>query len=213
MNRRLLIYGASGHGAVVAEAAQAAGWEIAGFADDDPTKRALQLVGVPVRAIGFDDAVRRCAADDAHFVVAIGDNALRRRVYDMLLATGCQPALVRHPAAVISPSARLGSGTVVFAGVIVNAGTQVGVNAILNTACTLDHDNIIGDHAHVSPGAHLGGSVRIGEGTHIGLGAAIRNNVGVGPWSVIGMGSVVVRDIEGGVTAWGVPARVMKDRP
>ena len=212
MVERLLIYGASGHGKVVADAARLSGWEVAGFADDDEAKRGTRLLGYPVDAIGRDEAVRLAHASGARFAVAIGDNAIRRLIYEALVAAGLPAAIVRHPSAVIAATARLGPGTVAFAGVVVNPDTVVGANTILNTACSLDHDNTIGDHVHLSPGARLGGGVRVGAGVHVGLGACLRNNVTIGAWTVIGMGAVVVKDIPPGVTAFGVPARVQEER-
>lgn len=208
----LLVYGASGHGKVVAEAALQSGWKVIGFGDDDPGKRGALLLDLAVCAVGREEAVKVCQREDASFVVAIGDNSARRRVYRDLKDAGLTPACLVHPAATVSSRASLGAGTVVFAGVVVNPDTKVGEDVILNTCCSLDHDNWIGDHVHVSPGAHLGGGVRVGEGTHIGLGAAVRNNLTIASWVTIGMGSVVLRDLPGGVVAYGVPARVVKER-
>jgi acetyltransferase-like isoleucine patch superfamily enzyme len=65
---------------------------------------------------------------------------------------------------------------------------------------------------HISPGAHVGGGVAIGECSWIGIGAAIRHCVRIGKDVVVGAGAAVVRDLPSGVTAVGVPARVIKTR-
>jgi acetyltransferase EpsM len=72
----------------------------------------------------------------------------------------------------------------------------------------VDHDCDLGEAVHISPGAHLGGSVNIGEGTHVGIGASVRNNLSVGCWSTIGAGAAVVGPIPDRVVAFGVPCRV-----
>jgi sugar O-acyltransferase (sialic acid O-acetyltransferase NeuD family) len=208
--KKLLVMGASGHGKVVADAALAASFDVIAFADEDPAKRGLRLLGIEVRAIGLEETIRLCRESEAEPVVAIGSNAARRRVFLALRDSGLEPATIVHPAATVAPSASLGAGTVVFAGVVVNPDTTVGENVILNTGATIDHDNHIGSHAHISPGAHLGGTVTVGEGTHVGIGSTIKNNVAVGAWSVIGAGSAVVRDVPDGVVAYGVPARVTR---
>ncbi len=207
---RLIVYGASGHGKVVADAATAAGWEVLGFADDDPGARSRKLLGLEVLAIGAEELRRYIDKRPTGIAMGIGDNAARKRVFERLRALGFEMATIVHPSAVVAPSARFGSGTVVFGGVVVNADTVLDEDVIINTGATVDHDNAIGAHAHVSPGAHLGGIVCIGEGTHVGIGTTVRNNLTVGCWSLIGAGSVVVKDIPDRVVAFGCPARVVR---
>ncbi len=208
--RRLLIFGASGHGKVVADAARCAGWDVLAFADDDPSKRNATLLGIPVRVIGVEETTAFCREACAFPIVAVGSNVIRRRVFDALRTAGLEPATVVHPAAVIAQAVDVGAGTVVLGGVVVNPGSTIGENVILNTACTIDHDNRIGAHAHISPGVHIGGTVDVGDGTHVGIGSTVKNNIRVGAWSVIGAGSAVVRDIPDRVVAYGVPARVRR---
>lgn len=210
-SKRLVVFGASGHGAVVADAASLAGFDVLGFADDDPAKAGLGLLDWSVVAIGVDAVARLCREARASVVVSIGSNRARQVVLERLVDKGLSLATIVHPTATISRFATLGAGTVVFAGVIVNAGARIGSNVILNTAASIDHDNVIGDHAHVSPGARLGGTVCVGTGTHVGIGAAVRNNLRIGAWTLVGAGSVVVKDIPDHVVAFGNPARVVRE--
>ena len=210
--RSLVVYGASGHGKVVADAAMAAGWEVLGFADDDPAARKRCLLGLPVVAVGIDELISFLGSRPASVVVGIGDNEARKAVFERVASAQLEIGTVVHPSAVIAPSAALGPGTVVLANVAVNADTVVGLNVILNTCASVDHDSVIEDHVHISPGAHLGGTVRVGEGTHVGIGASVKNNAAIGRWSVIGAGAVVIDDIPDGVLAYGVPARVTGEK-
>lgn len=210
MSKRLLIYGASGHGKVVLDAAEAASWEVLGFADDDPTKDGMELCGCSVVACGLAETVNLAEHTETSVVVAVGSNKQRRRILETLSAAGVTIATVIHPDAVISETASIGRGSVIFAGVVVNADAKVGDNVILNTGATIDHDNVIGDHAHISPGANLGGTVSVGEETHVGIGATVSNNLSIGARSIIGAGAVVVRDIPDDVVAYGCPARVVR---
>jgi sugar O-acyltransferase (sialic acid O-acetyltransferase NeuD family) len=206
----LVVLGAGGHGKVVADAARAAGIHVVAFADADPARRGTRLLGLPVLD-GELEALRAfCEREGAQTVVAIGENATRRRVFEALRAGGVPLANVVHPSAVLAPEVTLGVGVVVMAGVIVNVSSVIGDNAILNTGVRLDHDNTLGAHAHVSPGVCTGGEVKIGEGSHLGVGVSVRNRVSIGAWSVIGVGAAVVSDLPDGVVAYGVPARVVR---
>jgi len=64
--------------------------------------------------------------------------------------------------------------------VIVNAGSIIGNHVILNTNCSVDHDCVIEDFVHVSPGATICGGVKIKEGVHIGAGAVVLPNLTIG---------------------------------
>lgn len=210
---RLVVLGAGGHGKVVADAARAAGANVLAFADADPQRHGSRLLGLPVLD-GELEALRHfCGREGAKAVVAIGENATRRRVFEALLGRGVPLTSVVHPSAVLAPDVTLGVGVVVFAGAIVNVSSTIGDNAIVNTGARLDHDNTLGAHAHVSPGVSTGGEVEIGEGSHLGVGVSVRNRVRIGAWSVVGVGAAVVGDLPGGVVAYGVPARVVRPLP
>ena len=47
----------------------------------------------------------------------------------------------------------------------------------------------ISDYVHISPGVHLGGTVRIGTETWIGIGAIVSNNIDICGKSIVGAGS------------------------
>ena len=206
----LLVFGASGHGLVVADTAVRQGYDPVVFADDDPAKAGTSRMGLPVVACGVEAAAAWIGARDGAVVVAIGTNATRARVLEAFVAAGASVATVIDPSAVVSRGATVGAGTVVFAGVVVQAEARVGANVILNTGCSVDHECRLGDHVHVSPGAHLGGQVVVGEGTHIGIGACVIQCRRIGAWSTVGAGAAVVRDLPDRVVAVGVPARVRR---
>ena len=140
-------------------------------------------------------------------IVGVGDNETRRDLFDNLSRCGERFATARHPSAILSASCTIDQGSVVCAGVVVNTAAHVGANVILNTSCSVDHHNEIGDHAHIAPGARLGGDVTIGQGTLIGIGAIVLPGCRVGAWSVVGAGAVVTEDLADGVVAVGSPAR------
>lgn len=207
---RLYVYGASGHGRVVAEMAARAGFKVLGFVDDDEGKSGESLAGLPVCCWSIDELTRRAREEDAGVIVGIGDNWIRKLIFERILRGGIRLATVIAPSAVVFDSVKVGAGSFVAAGSVITTDTRIGRNVIVNTAASIDHDCVIGDHAHISPGAHLGGTVAVGEGTHVGIGCAVRNNLTIGSWALLGAGAAVVADIESGVVAYGVPARPVR---
>jgi sugar O-acyltransferase (sialic acid O-acetyltransferase NeuD family) len=211
---RILIFGASGHGAVVADAIEAAGsHELAGFVDS--TKAVGELVlGYPVLGGEADLPALVEREMVSGLVVAIGDNWRRSEV--VRRATERLPWIqfpsVIHPAAVVSRSAAIGPGSVLLAGAVVNCRATVGRFCLLNTASSLDHDCHLGDFASLAPRASIGGGTSIGSYSAISLGASVVHKLSLGSHCVVGAGSVVVRDLPDNVLAYGCPAKVIRER-
>jgi sugar O-acyltransferase (sialic acid O-acetyltransferase NeuD family) len=197
----LLIFGAGGHGRVVADAARAAG--ATGLLASDRNPALCQGELLPGIALHRPDAPTPAQATALH--VAIGHNAARERESQALgpqrLRTVC------HPAASVSPFAQLGAGSFVAAQAVVAPGARLGLGVIVNHGAVVDHDCHVGDFAHIAPGAVLGGGVRIGAGVLVGSGAVVQPGRTVVTGTVVGSGAVVCVDIESPGTWVGVPAR------
>lgn len=201
----LILYGAGGHGKVVWDAALSMGLRPDFVVDDDP--HVTSFLGEPLLEAG---QFRWRRFGRFHFVVSIGDNEQRARIFARLMELGGTPVNLVHRGAVVSTLARLGRGNVVVAGAIINPGAVIADNCIINTAATVDHDCRIDAHVHLCPGVHLAGNVHVGQGTLIGTGASSIPGVSVGPGSIVGAGSVLVRNIPGQVVAYGMPAKVKR---
>ncbi|MGA3211888.1 MAG: acetyltransferase [Terriglobales bacterium] len=205
---RVFVYGASGHGKVVADILTVQGIAVEGFIDDGPREDNEKVLGLGVLGDGhwLEATARREPVDVA---LGIGDNFARRRVARRLLY-GIQLLTVVHPAATIARSAHLGAGAVVMAGSVVNPDAKIGTGAIINTGAIVEHDCQVGEFAHLSPHAAMGGCARLGECSWLGIGAVIIHNVAVGDYAIVGAGAAVIRDLDDGVIAVGVPARIVK---
>jgi sugar O-acyltransferase (sialic acid O-acetyltransferase NeuD family) len=203
---KLLVFGAGGHGKVVADVARSAGWEVAGFVDDAAERQGTTIWGLPVGSL----ATLRAAAPAPWpmvFALGVGDNAARARCHARLLDAGFEVVTVVHATAAIAPTADLGPGTVVMANASVNPDARLGPGCIVNTGAVVEHDCVLEAYVHLSPNAALGGNVTIGARTHLGLGAVALPGTRIGAEVRVGAGAAVIRDTEDGVTVVGVPAR------
>ena len=110
------LFGASGHGKVVKDILNANGVKVEAFVDDNPR---------------VDECSGRKVLHDATglspMIVSIGVNKIRKIVVVRLIAKAnaegypLEFATAIHPSAIISPSAKIGEGTVVMAGAVILA--------------------------------------------------------------------------------------------
>lgn len=202
MSESYILIGGSGHAKVIMDCIRASSGEVAGILDDG-METGTSVLGVPVLGKTADYEAHR----NHRFVIAIGNNAVRRRIAEKMNVLW---GTVIHPAAVVSPHAVIGEGTVVMPNAVINAGAEIGSHCIINTGAIVEHDNRLADFAHISPKAALGGTVTVGEGTHVGIGACVRNNVTICGGCTIGAGAAVVKNITEPGTYVGVPAERIK---
>jgi UDP-N-acetylbacillosamine N-acetyltransferase len=208
IRRALYVFGAGGHGKVVADMAIEAGWEVRGFLDDSAAALEEIVLGLPT--VGGRDWLREQSSPDDAVVVAIGNNALRMRVQQELEELRIAIATIVSTHAVVSKWATIGRGVVVMPGAVINAGAVIGNGAIINSGAVIEHDCVIGEFAHVSPNCSLGGGVTVGDLSQVGLGSAILPFVRVGARTTLGAGSVANRHLPDDVVAFGVPARIRR---
>ncbi|HEV2616283.1 MAG TPA: acetyltransferase [Candidatus Acidoferrales bacterium] len=209
-SRRIFVYGAGGHGKVVADILISKKEKrFAGFLDDREELVGTKVMGYSVLGNGewLNQKITQCPAA---VVLGIGNNHNRRQLSEQLAKWGIQILTAIHPGAIVATSAELGAGTVVMAGAVVNANAKIGEGVIVNTGAVVEHDVDVGDYSHISPNASLGGAARIRELSHVGLGAVVLPGVTIDSESVIGAGAVVLQDLPAKIVAVGVPARILR---
>ena len=204
------VYGASGHGKVVADILQCCGIRVAGFIDD-VLPAGQRLLG-EIAVAGSGEWLR-ARARDSSVAVALGigtNNHARARVADQLSRAGIQLVTAVHPRATVAESAEIGAGSVIMAGAVVNADVRIGEGVVINSAAVIEHDAVIEDFVFIAPHATIAGGARVGKLSLVGIGAAVLPMVIVGSETIVGAGAVVARDLPDGVVASGVPARVRR---
>ena len=202
--KRLVIIGAGGHGKVVADTAmQMAQWDIIEFVDGlFPSLAKIgswNVVAKNLEAVDYEVKPQ--------FIVAVGENKLRLKLFQAALELGYESATIVHPTAYVSTYTSIGQGSVIFANAVVNIGAELGDCSIINTSSTIDHDCFLGNGVHVSPGAHLAGEVKVGDFSWVGIGAVIKQQIKVGKNVTIGAGASVVSNIADDLTVIGTPAK------
>ena len=192
MQKKVIIFGAGGHAKVIADIVVKSNDKVIGFLDDNIDKQ-NNIVYNNRKVIGTinKDIINKYR--DAYFIIGIGDNEIRKRISDEYPDLNYYTAI--HPSDIIGNEVEIDKGTTIMAGVVINPGTKIGKHCIVNTSASLDHDNDLDDYVHISPGAHLAGTVKIKEGTWICTGVTIINNITINSWNIIAAGATIIRDI------------------
>lgn len=200
--QKMAIFGAGGHGVVVADILEALKIPYLVIDDAPATK---QLNGI--WAITKADFLALKNAREYGVILAIGNNAVRKNLYEFFIQKDFYLPSIIHPSAIISKTAKIADAVAVMPNVTINACAQIGIGAIINTASVVEHDCSVGAFAHIAPNVTLCGGVSIGASTHIGAGSVVIEGKSVGEHCVIGAGSVVINPIPSFKRVVGNPAK------
>jgi len=204
LKKPVAIIGYSGHAYVIIDILLSGGRLVTAYCDqeekaDNPYH--LQYLGKET------EVIKKLKKFD--FFACVGHNGIREKIHLQMSEHLGSPINAIHPSAVVSMSVKMGEGVMIAANATVNPMTQLGKGVICNTSSSIDHECVIGDFAHIAPGAVLCGNVKIGKGTFVGANAVIRQGIIVGSNVMIGAGTVVVKDIPDNTTVIGNPQRVL----
>lgn len=194
---QIYIYGASGHGLVVADIAKACEYDEIIFLDDGDND-----------FLTFEDVKIN---NKIPLAFGIGSNKTRKSLFEKVKSKGFEIASLIHPSSVISDTVTIDEGTVIMPNVIINANSKIGKGVILNSSSIIEHESIIENFVHISPSATLAGNVTIKSNSHIGIGSCIIQGLEIGENTIIGAGSVVVKNIGNNKLAYGNPCKIIKE--
>lgn len=200
--RDLFIVGAGGFGreAVwtverINKASQQPQWNVIGFADDDPKKATGNFEGYPMLG-----SIEKASKDNpgASVFIAIGDNAIRRKIYAQLRGHDF-PALI-DPSAQVSPTTEFKHGTYIACEAVVSVGTEIGKFVIINARAGVGHDSVVGDFANIAPGVSLSGHTKIEDDVFMGTNSCTAPGMTVGKGATVACGTPVLKDVAPGTT-------------
>ena len=162
------------------------------------------------RTFHFETCKETVGNDEAEFIIAVGEPASRRILFDKIKSAGYSLATLVDETAIISDTATISEGC------IINAYTVISSEVVMKEICFVMFGAIIGHHALIEsncvicPKATVGGYSKVGTQTFLGIGSSMMQRVDIGKEAIVGMGSMVFRSVEDGTTVIGNPARVTK---
>ena len=206
--QKICLAGYSGHGYVVAEIANLLRYDLRAYIDVEEKKYnpfKLQYLG---REESIDTGFLK--KEDIRIVLGIGDNRLRKKVFNFFLEKHILSETLLHPKSVISSLTYIAEGTIVMASAVINPFVKIGKGVICNSGCIIEHECFIEDFVHIAPGAVLVGNVKVGHNSFIGANSFIKQGLFIGNNVIIGAGSVVINNIPDDSIVYGNPAKLKR---
>jgi sugar O-acyltransferase (sialic acid O-acetyltransferase NeuD family) len=201
----IILIGYSGHAFVVQSIFKALGKDVYAYCDATEKERNPYNL-VYLGPEDNENAINALSKND--FFISIGDNHIRRKVYERLAIRNLFPINAIHPSSIICSSAQIADkGVMISAGVIVNSFCKIDDAVILNTGCIIEHECTVGAFSHICPGTILCGNVSVGFNTFVGAGSVVKQGVSIGNNVIIGAGSVVVKNVPDHSKIYGNPAK------
>ena len=158
----LVILGSGGYGHTVADVAEQLGrYQNIIFLDDATEHPCSEYVNYP----------------EDEIYPAFGNNQARLAWVKRLEEEGFRVPTLVHPAAYISPKAKLGSGTVILPKAAVNTDVTIEKGCIINLGALIDHGCVIEEGCHICLGAIVKGENRIQSMTKIEAGEVIEARI------------------------------------
>ncbi|MCF8296636.1 MAG: hypothetical protein K9J13_03745 [Saprospiraceae bacterium] len=214
MKKKIIIWGSKTHARYTIDTIEKEDKYIIDCLYDPTIEDDIEVYGYPVfgKKNKFLEIVRNREIFGG--IIAIGDNWIRKMMHNEIvrLVPDFKFVSIIHPSAQIGRNTVIGDGSLIMVGVIVNNDAQIGKCCFLATKASLEHDSIMRDFSSISAGVITGGYTDIGELSALTLGVITFDRIKIGNHSVIGAASLVTRDIPDNVLAYGIPAKIIRNR-
>ena len=214
--KKIIIFGCGGHAKIVLDCIKLMkNYRSIGFMDNQNYNSELSK---KIKYLGsienINNIIKGHDLKELLGVVAIGSNFIRRKVVQDIAKVNDRFKWMNviHPSAIVSNSAKIGSGNMILAGSIICSDTIINNHVSINTGTCIDHDNIFSNFSSTGPAVATGGNVRIGELSFLGIGSTVKHNITIGKNTIVGGQSFVSNNCESNSLYHGVPAKKIKKR-
>ena len=207
MTKPLVMIGAGGHAAVLAEILLEQNRQLIAVVSPDLIKENSPLFGV-TQISSDEELLTIYSPQDVELVNGVGSiprNNIRSKLSTFFTGKGYSFSRVISQKAILSNFLTLEEGVQIMPGAVIQVNTVVGKNSIINTGAIVEHDCTIGANNHIAPGVTLSGGVITDSDVHVGTGANIIQGIHIGQAAVVGAGTTISRNVPAGQVL--IPAR------
>ena len=193
----VIIIGAGGHAAelydyiIHANKSGHSRIEVAGLIDDNEENYQKYDYDAPYIGNITPHKINR----DVKYLVGIANLKFRYNIVERFLQEGASFLTFIHPGAYVSPTARIGEGSVIAYNVNLGPNTRVGRFTLINARSSLGHDTYVGDFNFISPNVSFSGGSVIGDHNMFGINSATLPGIKVGNHNKVMAGMVLDKNV------------------
>ena len=213
---KIVIFGSGGHARVVfSEIMKLKKFKFLGFVDDFKKKGEL-IITLNKKNYYNLGSINEVINKKNQFkgIIGVGLNFVRAKIVKDIkkINNNFKFQQIISKDAIVNSNVIIEDGTFVVSGATINTGTKIGKHCIVNTSCSIDHDNKFSDFSSAGPGVITGSNVEVGHQSYLGLGSLVSHNIKISDNTIIGFGSLVNKDCKKNSIYWGSPAKKIRAR-
>ena len=178
-------------------------WNVKGFINDVPVD--LSRYRLPIDIVGTIEGYQ--PTQNEVLVMAIGSPNGKESVARKLISRGAVFEKVIDPSVIVSSTAQIGTGSIVFGGSMVAPCAKVGKFTCIGNSSIIGMDSVLGDYSNTAAWVNIYQGVKVGNKCQLWSSSVILNTVGDD--AVVGAGSVVISKVRPGTKVFGNPAKRM----
>lgn len=144
------------------------------------------------RMFTFENLEQVAGYEKIYVFIAIGNNRLRKRIFEKALELNYGIASYISSRAVVWENVVTGRNVFIGEGSVLQPFVEVGDSSI-HFITNIGHHTKIGNHTLLSV-TTLGGNVQVGDESYLGMNSTVKQNTKIGERSIIGMNVAVEKD-------------------
>lgn len=149
--------------------------------------------------------------DPFNFVIAIGDNKVREKIYENVKSFNAASDLNFFIGqSYLGTNVKLGLNNLIMHNSSIGQNSTIGDNNHIHGQTVIGHDVAIGKNNSIGSQVFIGGEVKIGNSVTIYPGSSIAPKIKIEDGATIGIGSVVIRNVKANKSVFGNPAKTIK---
>lgn len=145
-------------------------------------------------------------------LLCVGMPKARQQIYQSLRERGYKILRWIHRTSVISASAEVGDGVILYPYTVVSSNAVLNPGVIVNSYSGIGHDVVVGEFATVSAHVDIMGGASLGQRVFMGSGSRVLPGKSIGSDSSVGSGIVVIRSLASNKILLPVAHRTILDK-